>query len=514
MNGSRTQKSIQNVRIALVYYFINLIINFLSRKVFIEYLGTEILGLNTTIVNLLQFLNLAELGIGAAISYTLYEPLANNNKNKINEIVSIQGYMYRRIAGFVIGGAFILMCFFPLIFAKTGLPLWYTYSTFIVLLSGSLAGYYFNYRQIVLTADQKEYKITIYVKSITIIKSALQILAIAYLPEGYIWWLCLEFIAVISMTTAVNRLIKREYPWLSARAKTGKELKGKYTGIIQKTKQLFFHKVGSYVLTQTSPVVIYAYTTLTMVAIYGNYMLIIMGIIALLAAIFNSISAGVGNLVASSNKKHILKVFEELFCSRFLFTGTACYCTYKLAPAFITLWVGSEYLLDNLSLAIMVAIMYINLIRTVVDSFINAYGLFQDIWAPVVEALLNIGLSILLGYWWGISGILCGVLISLLLIVFTWKPVFLFRKGFQASIRSYIYLYIKSILALLITTGLAVYISSRFISIDPASSYANFILYAALTGGIFFILLFALLYLFNKGTRDFTKRIIRSCTYI
>lgn len=219
MVKSRTQRSIQNVRIALIYYFINLIISFISRKIFIEYLGTEILGLNTTVVNLLQFLNLAELGIGAAISYTLYQPLADNNRDKICEIVSVQGYMYRKIAGFVILGSFILMCFFPFIFAKTQLPLWYAYGTFFVLLTSSLASYYFNYRQIVLTADQKDYKITIHVKSITIIKSVLQILAIVYLSDGYVWWLLLEFIAVIFTTISVNLLLRREYPWLSARVK-------------------------------------------------------------------------------------------------------------------------------------------------------------------------------------------------------------------------------------------------------------------------------------------------------
>ena len=210
MTESRTKRSIQNVRIALIYYCINLIINFLSRKVFIEYLGTEILGLNTTVVNLLQFLNLAELGIGAAISYTLYQPLADYNKDKISEIVSVQGYMYRKIAGFVILGSSILMFFFPLIFAKTQLPLWYAYGTFLVLLCSSLASYYFNYRQIVLTADQKDYKITINVKSITIIKSVLQILAITYLSNGYLWWLLLEFTAVFITTISVNLLLRRE----------------------------------------------------------------------------------------------------------------------------------------------------------------------------------------------------------------------------------------------------------------------------------------------------------------
>ena len=164
MVKSRTQRSIQNVRIALIYYFINLIISFISRKIFIEYLGTEILGLNTTVVNLLQFLNLAELGIGAAISYTLYQPLADNNRDKICEIVSVQGYMYRKIAKICNFGFIYPYVFLSVHFCQTQLPLWYAYGTFFVLLTSSLASYYFNYRQIVLTADQKDYKITIHVK--------------------------------------------------------------------------------------------------------------------------------------------------------------------------------------------------------------------------------------------------------------------------------------------------------------------------------------------------------------
>ena len=118
MKESRTIKSIKNAKIALVFYFLNLVLSFISRKVFIDYLGAEILGLNTTVVNLLSFLNLAELGIGSAIAYTLYKPLSTKSTNEINEIVSIQGWLYRVIAYIVIVAACILMCFFPLIFEK------------------------------------------------------------------------------------------------------------------------------------------------------------------------------------------------------------------------------------------------------------------------------------------------------------------------------------------------------------------------------------------------------------
>ena len=137
-NESRTAKTIRNVKVALLFYFLNLILQFFSRKVFLDCLGSEVLGLNTTAQNLLGFLNLAELGIGSAVAYNLYKPLFENDRNAINAIVSIQGWLYRRIAYIVIAGACILMCFFPMIFAKAQVPLWYAYGSFIVLLIAAL----------------------------------------------------------------------------------------------------------------------------------------------------------------------------------------------------------------------------------------------------------------------------------------------------------------------------------------------------------------------------------------
>lgn len=109
---SRTSKSLKNAQVALIFYFLQLILGFFSRKVFFDYLGSEILGLNTTASNLLGFLNLAELGVSAAVSYFLYQPLFNKDYTTLNKLVSLQGWIYRRIALFIIGASAILMCFF------------------------------------------------------------------------------------------------------------------------------------------------------------------------------------------------------------------------------------------------------------------------------------------------------------------------------------------------------------------------------------------------------------------
>ena len=311
-NYSRTARSVKNAKVALFFYCINLLLQFFSRKIFLEYLGAEVLGLNTTAQNLIEFLNLAELGIGSAVGYSLYKPLFERNYQAINEIVSVQGWLYRKIAYFVISGACILMFFFPLIFEKAEVPLWYTYGTFIALLVSALLGYFINYRQIVFSADQQEYKVTLNIQGFKFLKILLQIAAVYYLSNGYVYWMLLEILISVLTAYLLNRLLKHEYPWLKSVPKSGKELSKKYPEIIKKTKQLFFHKIASFVLTQTSPLVIYAYTSLTLVAIYGNYMLIVMGAIYLMNALFNSIGAGVGNLIAEGNKKRIKAIFWEL----------------------------------------------------------------------------------------------------------------------------------------------------------------------------------------------------------
>ena len=209
--SSRTAKSIKNAKVALIFYFINLVLQFFSRKVFLDYLGAEVLGLNTTAQNLLGFLNLAELGIGSAISYALYKPLFQRDVKVINEIVSVQGWLYRRVAVVVIIAACVLMCFFPFIFEKAKVPLWYTYASFSVLLFSALLGYIFNYKQIVLTADQKEYKITLNIQGIKVIKVLVQIAAITYLADGYVYWLVLEFVMAIVTTVIINHVLRREY---------------------------------------------------------------------------------------------------------------------------------------------------------------------------------------------------------------------------------------------------------------------------------------------------------------
>lgn len=503
---SRITNSVRNAKVATLFYFLNLILQFLSRRIFILYLGNEVLGLNTTAQNLLQFLNLAELGIGSAVSFFLYKPLAENNVAVINEIVSLQGYLYRRIGLLILGVSLLLIFFFPWIFKSINLPQWYPYATFGVLLFSSLLGYFFNYQQIILVSDQKEYKLNYIIQSIKLCKFLFQIVFILSFSNGYIWWLLIEVAASICTVIGIRLMVLSEYPWLCPTFGNGKILLSKYSEITKKTKQLFFHKIAGFALTQTSPLILFAYASLVMVAKYGNYLLVITGVTALLGALFNSINASVGNLVAEGNKQHILDVFEELFSIRVQLSATACFVCLKLMCPFISLWVGEEQLLDDMSLYLLVLIMYINLSRLAVDSFINAYGLFSDIWAPLLESLLNVGLAVLLGHFWGLPGILTGSLISLIVVVFCWRPLFLFRKGICVNFKIYVKLYFKQAFAIVTSFIISDWIIDNFFS-SPINSFVDLMLYGISYSLIFGVLSLCILLYIDAGMRRFFKKL-------
>lgn len=508
MSASRTHNSIRNGVVAMLFYIVNLLLQFISRRVFVEHIGTDILGLNATIVGFVQFLNIAEMGVGTAIACTLYLPIKNNDTQQINDIVSLQGWLYRVIAFVILSLSVILSCFFPYIFEKSDIPISYAYFTFAALVFSALLGYFVNYRQVLLSATQQEYKIQLTYKLAMLMKVVAQIAVVIYLKKGYIWWMALEVVFACIAATALNISIKKSFPLLKKSPINGSVLRKKYPDITKKVYQLFFHKIATFALSQLAPIVIYTYTTLTLVAKYSNYMLVVTGVISLLTAMFNGLNASVGNLVAEGNENKALRVFRELFSVRFVLVSICSIILYFMMDSFIALWVGSEFILDKSTLILIIVFFYLSAMRGVVDSFLHAYGLFKDIWAPIIEAGLNIGLSFLFGYYMGLNGVLLGVIVSLIAIVFLWKPYFLFSSGLKMSVWIYVKLYIKHLVALFVS-GIILYILFLVFGRNEAHSFPLFIKDTILLAILSGVILAGLIYSTEVGLRDFIKRMYR-----
>lgn len=273
---------------------------------------------------------------------------------------------------------------------------------------------------------------------------------------------------------------------------------------------MFFHKIAAFAVTQTSSLIIYGFLSLTAVALYGNYLMLTAGVVLLLNSVFNGVGASVGNLIATGDKPRVLDVFEELFCFRFFLSALLSICIYFFASDFITLWIGREYVLPNTTVLLISLGMYLTISRGVVDTFLNGYGLFKDIWAPVAEALINIGASIIGGALWGLNGILGGAILSLIIIVFSWKPYFLFTQGIKYPIGFYIFLYARCLVAGAAMFALAFGIK-HFIPIDSTSSITNFIIMCSTVAVGIGIAGYVAEYIMCRGMRQFSKRIFMFC---
>ena len=297
-----------NARVNLIFYFLTLALSFFSRKIFLDTLGADFVGLTGTLQNLLGFLNLAELGIGSAIGYVLYKPLFDHDETKINEIISVFGYLYRWIGKIILIAGCILACFLPLIFPNTEFDLGLIFFAYFSFLASSLIGYFANYKQTLLGADQKNYVVTAYFQTATIIKTIIQ-MALAYYTGNYYLWVIVELSFGIIYSFILNWKINQVYPWLRSEVSQGRILFKKYPEVMKYTKQLFVHKIGGFVQNQTIPFLIYAFVSLKIVAFYGNYTIITDKLSILLNSFLDSTSAGVGNLIAEGQKVKVHKVF-------------------------------------------------------------------------------------------------------------------------------------------------------------------------------------------------------------
>lgn len=346
MNESRTQKTLLNARVNFIFYFLTLIISFVSRKIFLSNLGDDFIGLTGTLGSILGFLNLAELGISTSIAVLLYKPIFDKNREQINEIISVFGYMYDIIGKIILSIGIVISFFLPIIFEKTTLPLSIIYFAYYSYLTSTLLSYFINYRQILLGADQRNYVITGYYQSSLIIKNLVQLI-LCYYTHNYYIWITIELIFSLFYSYLLNRKINQVYPWLKAELKLGKALFKKYPEIITKTKQVFIQRVAFTILTQTTTPLIYAYSTLQNVALYGNYLILVDRGVNLINMTMSGANAGIGNLIAEGNKQRILSVFWELRAFRYWGAFILVFSFYYFIEPFIKLWLGAEYIMSR-----------------------------------------------------------------------------------------------------------------------------------------------------------------------
>ena len=504
--ASRIQKSIKNAQVNVIVLIVTTLLAFFSRRYFLQNLGDQFIGLSGVLGNFLNLLNITELGIGTAVSVTLYKPLFDNDREKINDIVSVFGFLYSRVGTFIAVVAVILSAFFPVYFKDENLPLYLPFLMFYAMLYASLLSYFVNFRQIILSASQQEYVVT-WRYNIAIVTKVLLQIATSFLPYNYLWFIALEAITITVYTFILNRTIRSHFPWLEASVARGKAKFKEYKELWVKTKQVFVLKVSHIVFNSCTDILISIFANLSTVALYGNYNMLMCKTVSFIDGAFGGMGASVGNLIAEGDIKKTLKVFNELLCLRYLLAGLCSLILFFVASPVISIWVGDKYIMET-TLVVMISLhIFFQQARITVDNFKNGYGIYQDVGAPIIEVIIFLGLGSLLGWIYGLAGILAGLLTSEVLIKMIWKPYYLFKKGFQVSVLRYYWpLILRYAILFAATFGALWYVRVIFLNYLDLVSWYNILLFCGIVALVATVVLVGLFYFFDKDFRSLLAR--------
>ena len=502
--GERVHRSIMNIKVGLLFYVLSLFLAFFSRKIFLDCLGAEFIGLTGMLMNIMSFLSVAELGIGTSIVYFLYKPLQEENHEKINEVMSMLAYLYRCIGLIIVAGGIVVSLFFPWWFShlSTGLPL--VYFAFYSFLASSAAGYIFNYKQLLVSANQKQYLVNSYFQTISIVQSIIQILLAYYYRNLWIWVIVGLIFTIIGIII-FNYRIQQLYPWLSIDLSEGRKNLKKYPEVLKKTRQIFIQKIKDFILYRSDEIMVGMFVSVVKVAFYGNYTMIINKLNFMVNILSDGLSAGVGNLLAEGNEHNIMKVFWELTAVRFLILSIIILSLLMFFQPFIGCWLGKQYQLSNMIVYLLVFNLFIRYQTAAVYIYLGSAGLFADVWASWTELVVNIAVTLLLAPTYGIAGILLGKIISFGFISSFWKPYYLFTQAFHRSVWDYWRGMAPYYILFSVFVVLTLWLKQTVI--DPHSdTFLSLVIYGAAVSIPLFVAFFVLLFQFTQGMKYFVAR--------
>ena len=500
--SERLQNSRLNIYSNVFIYFIQTILTFLVRTFFIRVFGAKLLGLDSLLINILNMLSIAELGIGSAISYGLYKPLKDNNTKKINAYMSFYRKFYRFIGISIISMGIILSLFLNKMVGDYSYN--HLYLIYFIYLFDTSSLYFISYKDILLLADQKNYKIFKYDCSFRIILYVLQ-LTLLIIHPNYIVYLLIMLFSRLGNRILVNRFISRYYKKVDFKSKeklTKKELKT----IKSNVSGLFLFKLSDYVINCSDNIIISAIIDIVTVGIYTNYLSITTILKTIIRNIFTGITASFGNLSTEGDKKREKNVFEIMIFIDFIVSGYVTLCFLNMINPFIQIWLGKKYVLPYISMIIICLNFYLMCSQLPLDTVKEACGFYKkDKYVPAIQSIINVILSIVLAYSIGFNGVIIATTISYILTV-TWiKPFMLHKYIFKVNSKSYFIDKLKFLLSLIVIF----LIDYKVLSIINFSTNLINLIISGIIISFIYILMIILFYHNRKEFKYLYKTVLR-----
>lgn len=495
---SRTKNSSRNAMVGLINKLIILLLNFIGRKIFINYIGIEYLGINGLFSNILSLLSLADLGFGTAMNYSFYKPLAENDEKRIAALINF----YKKVYNFIAIAVLILgLLFIPLLpyIINTDREIEHITLYYLVFLANSVSSYLMVYKSSIINADQKGYIVNKILIIVHIVKTVVQILC-ALVLRNYLLYILIDVFATLFNNLIVSHKAKKLYPFIT---KSNECISKKESKIIfENLKSVFVYKISGTLLNSVDSILISSLLGIAIVGYYNNYQMIINNINQIITIIFGSVTASIGNLIITGDTKDRLKVFKSLQLVSFWFSGFLTVCTYNLSASFIYNWLGEEFVLNNLvTLAIAFNVFFSTSMQPL-WSYREATGLYKKTkYIMLLAALINLILSFILGKIIGLAGIIFATILSRILTYFWYEPRLLFREYFNASELKYYLSYVRNIVIIII----CMIICSKITYYNPIRGWIGWLLNACIITFVVNVIYLIL----NINTEEFSYLVLR-----
>lgn len=441
MRIDRVKNASRNIVSGVLLKIYQIIMPFIMRTTMIYFMGVEYLGLNSLFASVLQVLNLAELGVGSAMVYSMYKPISEDDGSRICALMKL--YMiYYRIIGLII--AILGLCltpFVPKLIKGDVQGNINVYALYMLNLGATVLSYWlFAYKNSLFQAHQRvdvTSKIFLFTSTL---QYFLQIVTLVFLKNYYV------YVIVALLSQALTNIIiaiyaTKMYPDYRP---VGKLDDNDISEINKRIRDLFTAKIGAVIVNSADTVVISSFLGLTVLAVYQNYFFILTSVIGFVSIIFNACTAGIGNSIITETKdKNLNDLKKFTFIISWLSGFCAC-CFLNLYQPFMKIWVGEELMLNTSAVVCFCIYYFVYEINQLINTYKDAGGIWhKDRLRPLITALSNLSLNLLMVKHWGIYGVLLSTVLSMVFVGMPWLFYNLFTTLFE---KKHFKRYFKSLL--------------------------------------------------------------------
>lgn len=448
---SKTLNAYRNTTFGFILKIFQLLIPFVVRTVIIKVLGMEYAGLNSLFTSVLQVLNIAELGVSTAMVFSMYKPIAEKDTEKISALMNLYKIYYRIIGTVILCAGAILTPFLPYLISgdvPADINLYIIY--WINLLATVFSYWLFAYKNSLFIAHQRNDVISKITFITDFIKYSLQILLLFLLKNYYVYLIVLVVMQIVN-NIVIAIAANKKYPEYLAKGKLDREERKKINSSI---KDLFYSKIGMVVTNSVDSIVISIFLGLIPLAIYQNYYYILNALLAFFTIFFSAFRSGIGNnLITQSLEKNYndFKFITYISCAALAFC-TPCLLT--MYQPFIELWVGADNMLDEWCVLLFGLYFLVDVTYQIIATYKDAAGMWhKDRFRPLIAAIFNLSVNILLVHFIGIYGIQISTIAAFALINIPWTYVRLFKDVFnKEQAKDYLFYLLYKLLVIIIVT--------------------------------------------------------------